>query len=173
MNILRHQMFRAFPDAEFTYGNITSADRQFLGLGKTHANDAVAIAMHHGILNDIVNESNLENIKTTIIVKQVRKKKRSLHEATPRKGRKHPNKLAMRNAKNTKYKIYNNIVYSLHDKVSVNGQIGYISGFHGHGAYVKTINGSFLVCNSNNNNHILFKHIKIIKHNNNWICEII
>lgn len=35
-------------------------------------------------------------------IKQVRKKKRSLHEEIPRKGRKEPNRKAKRNSKNTK-----------------------------------------------------------------------
>ena len=79
MNILRLRLFDAFPNADFTYGNITSADRESLGLEKTHANDAVAIAMHNHIVDGSINKYNLIDVSETIYVKQVRKKKRSLH----------------------------------------------------------------------------------------------
>ena len=44
MNILRRRLFEAFPDAEYTYGNITAARRKELMLPKSHADNAVAIA---------------------------------------------------------------------------------------------------------------------------------
>lgn len=45
MNILRRRLFQAFPEATFTYGNITAADRKRLLLPKGHANDAIAISL--------------------------------------------------------------------------------------------------------------------------------
>ena len=93
MNILRRRLFTAFPDADFTYGNITAADRKALGLEKTHANDAVAVAAG-------IRFSSIQDLDETIQFKQVRRKKRSLHEANPRKGRKKPNREARRNCKN-------------------------------------------------------------------------
>ena len=42
MNIIRKRFFIRYPDAEFTYGNVTYQDRQGLGLEKTHYNNAVA-----------------------------------------------------------------------------------------------------------------------------------
>lgn len=44
MNIIRAQLLRRVPDAVETFGFITKEDRQALGLAKSHANDAVAIA---------------------------------------------------------------------------------------------------------------------------------
>lgn len=84
---------KEFPDAEFTYGNITAADRKILNLEKAHGNDAVAIAAH-GL-------KEIQNIPEVTYYQQLRKQKRSLHEANPRKGRKEPNRLAVRNKKNT------------------------------------------------------------------------
>src|SRR5699024_10001586 len=80
--------------AKFQYGAWTTLQRADLKLTKSHYNDAVAI-------------SEIRKIKakpTSIMMfKQFRKKKRSLHEATARKGRKTPNITSKRNAKNTKY----------------------------------------------------------------------
>ena len=97
MNILRRRLFDAFPKDHFTYGNITAARRKELHLPKSHANDAVAIALTYTSANAIKKRSN-----HVVYVQQVRKKKRSLHEAIPRKGRKIKNCLAVRNSKNTK-----------------------------------------------------------------------
>lgn len=45
MNILQRQLFEAFPETTFTYGNITAADRKVLNFSKSHANNAVTIAL--------------------------------------------------------------------------------------------------------------------------------
>ena len=172
MNILRRRMFDAFPGAEFTYGNITSADRQFLGLDKTHANDAVAIAMHKGILNDEVNKTNLVDVDKVVRIKQVRKKKRSLHEATPRKGRKEPNRMAVRNSKNTKQVFYKDNTYHLYDKVLVDGQTGYISGFTGNAAYVQDMEGHYITLAGKSYKQIPLNQLRVLSRNNNWICEV-
>jgi len=76
----------------FTYGAKTNVQRRGLELSKSHCNDAIAMT---GI-NDI------QDIPELTVIRQVRKKKKSLHEATPRKGRKIPNRDAKRNSKNTK-----------------------------------------------------------------------
>ena len=82
MNILKRRLFLAFPQAKFQYGAWTTLQRVDLDLTKSHYNDAVAI-------------SGIRKVKakpTSIMMfKQFRKKKRSLHEATARKGRKTPN----------------------------------------------------------------------------------
>ena len=76
------------------------------------------------------------------IFRQVRKKKRSLHEAIPRKGRSAPNRDATRNRKNTK----ESRGFSLYDKVTVGGQVGLISGFtsNGSAAYVKDASDDYI-----------------------------
>lgn len=120
MNILRRRLFEAFPGAAFIYGSITAADRKMLGLEKTHANDAIAVAA--GSRFSSINDNN-----EIIQFRQVRRKKRSLHEANPRKGRKAPNCEAKRNCKNVK-SIKGFFIW---DTVEYKGKQGFISGFTG------------------------------------------
>jgi len=94
-----------------------------------------------------------------------------LHEANPRKGRKIPNVLATRNAKNTKSIILDNKIYALCDKVKINGIIGFITGFSGNMVYVQTIKGNYLKCDGKTYKQINTKNIKHIKHCNNWISQ--
>ena len=171
MNILRKRLFVAFPNATFTYGNITSADRKFLGLEKTHANDAIAITMHDAIVNKIVDKINLIDIDETTYVKQVRKKKRSLHEATARKGRKEPNRLAKRNEKNTKQVLYKNKVYHIYDKVEIDNKVGYLTGFSGSMAYVQNLDGDYITKEGKTYKQVPLNELKVLSHNNNWIYE--
>ncbi len=76
MNVFRRRVFKKYPQAKITYGSITTPHRKTLGLEKTHFNDAIAIT---GI------QKIKENPKGLFLIKQFRKKKRSLHEATARK----------------------------------------------------------------------------------------
>ena len=93
MNILRVRTYKRYPNAIITYGSITTPKRKDLGLEKTHYNDDIAIT-------DIA--SIKENVNQIFYIKQFRKKKRSLHEAIARKGRKEPNRNQKRNEKNAK-----------------------------------------------------------------------
>ena len=168
MNILRKRLYEVFPFAEFTYGNITSADRKAMLLPKTHANDALAIATHGDmVIND----------EETIYYKQVRHKKRSLHEATARKGRKEPNRQAKRNEKNTKSVVVTNRqtkknrIFYLHDKVILNKQIGWISGFTGKSAYVKDENDNYITYPGKEYKKINLSDLIILSRNNNWIVS--
>lgn len=155
MNVLRRQIFNRL-DCEITYGSYTKIARDKLELEKSHANDAIAIS---GI--QIIKE----NSKMSLYIKQFRKKKRSLHEAIPRKGRKHPNTSAKRNKKNTKQ--LKNIF--LGDTVSVFGQKGFISGFTGtSGFYVKNLAGEYLSMPGKSYKQVGYKNINFINHNNNW-----
>ena len=103
MHAMRKAVFQRYPQAIITYGNITQARRKELGLAKNHCNDAIAIS---GIQNI---QSNLDE---WIKVIQIRKKKRSLHEANPRKGRKTKNTEGKRNSK--KYKAGQKLVPGRH-----------------------------------------------------------
>lgn len=136
MNILRRRLWEAFPDAVFTYGNITNADRNSLGWEKSHANDAAVAAMRDTSLQ------HAGQAEDVLYIRQVRRKKRSLHEANPRKGRRLPNRTAKRNAKNTASVRG----FHLYDKVMITetGEIGYISGFTGISAYVIDFEGNYL-----------------------------
>jgi hypothetical protein len=158
MNILRQQIFKRV-NCKITYGSYTKVDRNNLNLDKTHYNDAIAI-------------SGIKNIKETtsdiFLIKQFRKKKRSLHEATARKGRKEPNVKSIRNSKNTKYSGG----FYLNDKVKVFGKIGWISGFCSGGCYVKDIDDNYITIPNKNYKQVGFKKLVLMCHNNNWqfIC---
>ena len=80
------------------------------------------------------------NINSIFKIKQFRKKKCSLHEATARKCRKQPNIESKRNSKNTPY--YNG--FYLNDSVRLFNKRGYISGFCSGGCYVKDIQGNYI-----------------------------
>lgn len=158
MNTFRKRIFKTYPDAKITYGSVTTPNRKDLGLEKSHYNDAIAIT---GI------QRIKKNTESILMFKQVRKKKRSLHEATARKGRKVKNTTAKRNSKNTP-KISD---FHLYDMVSVNGTIGFISGFSGNTqCYVKDINGEYVTI-SPKYKMVGLKKIERLYHNNNWIQQ--
>lgn len=155
MNILRKRIFAKYPNAEITYGSITTPKRKELGLEKTHYNDAIVI-------------SGIETIKESpnewLLIRQFRKKKRSLHEATARKGRKEPNRMAKRNSKNTPcYKGF-----YLNDKVSVLSKIGYITGFTSGGAYIKDTENNYITLPSKSYKQVSIANLSLLCHNNNW-----
>ena len=156
MNIIRTRLVKAFPDAELTYGNITVADRKKMHLPKSHAGDAVAIAMKGKTVNIC---------EPTVYIKQVRKKKRSLHEATPRKGRKNPNTQAVRNPKNTK----SIGIYHIYDTVRFQNKTGFISGFTGMSAYVQDFDGNYITMPGKSYKQINLSNLELVRHNNNWI----
>lgn len=155
MNIIRRRIFEKYPDAEITYGSETIIKRKNLGLEKTHYNDAIAIS---GITEIKENEDSY------FIIVQARKKKRSLHEATPRKGRSIKNVGAKRNGKNTKsYKGF-----FLNDKVVFDNKVGWISGFCDGSCYVQDIFGNYITIYSKNYKQITISRCKLINKNNSW-----
>lgn len=156
MNTIRKRIFKKYPYAKIVYGSYTTVKRKELGLDKTHYNDALAIT---GIKEGFIDEVSIFKIK------QFRKKKRSLHEATPRKGRKEPNRTAKRNTKNTKQSSGG---YYLNDKVRVFGRMGFISGFTSGGAYIKDILGNYITIPEKTYKQVSFKYLEFISHNNNW-----
>ena len=76
MNSFRLRVFKKYPNAHITYGSLTTPKRKELELEKSHYNDAIAITNPNFIYS---------NTNDILMIKQVRKKKRSLHEATTRK----------------------------------------------------------------------------------------
>lgn len=155
MNTLRKRIFVAYPDAEITYGSETTPKRKAMKLDKTHYNDAIVIS---GI-NEIK-----ENPEEWLLIKQFRKKKRSLHEATARKGRKKPNRNQTRNSKNTPY--YKG--FYLNDKVSVFGKSGYITGFTSNAAYIKDENNDYITLPNKTYKQVSINKMELECHNNNW-----
>ena len=105
-----------------------------------------------------------ENPNEWLLIRQFRKKKRSLHEATARKGRRALNKTQKRNSKNTPY----HKGFYLNDKVLVLDNIGYITGFSNNSAYIKDINNNYIMLPNKSYKHIGITNIKLINHNNNW-----
>ena len=155
MNILRKRIFGRYPDAIITYGSETTPKRKKIGLDKTHYNDAIVIS---GITNI------KENPNEWLLIKQFRKKKRSLHEATARKGRKEPNRFQKRNSKNTPY--YKG--FYLNDKVNVLGRVGYITGFTDGRAYIKNSNNEYIALPNKTYKQVSISNLKLLSHNNNW-----
>ena len=155
MNSIRRKIFAKYPNAEIVYGSFTTFKRKELELEKTHYNDAVAISRVNAGYKD---EAGVFKIK------QFRKKKRSLHEANPRKGRKEPNRDAKRNAKNTKCK---NGFY-LNDQVKVFGKIGFISGFCNGGVYIKDIENNYITKPNKSYKQVSYRDLEFMSYNNNW-----
>ena len=155
MNIVRKKVFNKYPDANIVYGNMTTPKRKELGLEKTHYNDALVIANI---------ERGYKDSTGIFKIKQFRKKKRSLHEANPRKGRKEPNRKTKRNKKNT---ICSNS-FNLNDKVKLFGQTGWISGFCRGGAYVKNMYDEYITVPEKSYKQVSFKYLAFVCHNNNW-----
>jgi hypothetical protein len=156
MNIIRRKFFTIFPATRFTYGNYTFQDRIDLGLEKTHYNDAIAITRIKEVK---------ANPETVFYIQQARKKKRSLHEANARKGRKTKNVLARRNNKNTKE---SGGVF-LNDKIKLGDEVGFVTGFSGkYTTCVVNIQGDYLKIKGNKSILISLSKISVIAHNNNW-----
>ncbi len=156
MNIIRRRVFTKYPQAHITYGSATTPKRKELGLEKTHYNDAITIS---GI--EVIRKDSDGLFK----IVQFRKKKRSLHEATARKGRKTKNVTSKRNEKNTKQLKG----FSLNDKVRVFGKIGFITGFTGtSGVYVKTIDGTYITLPNKSYKQVNLNVLERLCRNNNW-----
>ena len=147
----------------FTHGYLTSINRRSLELEKEHYNDAIAIT-------GVSQVKDFDNIVT--VIKQVRKKKRSLHEATARKGRKELNVNSIRNAKNTKEITVKGRKFALWDKVKINNKTGYISGFTGNACYIQDIDGDYIKADGKSYKQVTVNKIKHIRRNNNWITGI-
>ena len=163
MNIMRRRLFDAFPDASFSYGNITSIDRQLLGLHKSHANDAVAIAMHARIQE--TGDCTIRDIPKATYFQQRRKKKRSLHEQNPRKGSKAKNRMCVRNNKNTPHVRG----FYINDKVAIGDRVGWISGFSDLSAYVIDKDGNYILRPGKTGKAIPISQLRRLSHNNGWI----
>jgi len=156
MYIIKRHLIRRYPHSEFTYKDLTTLKRLELDLEKTYYNNAIAIS---GVKKVSKNKKNIFKIV------QFRKKKRSLHEANPRKGRKTKNVLSKRNEKNRK-QIKN---WCLNDAVRVFGKTGFICGFTGSAAcYVKDIDGKYITPVGKNYKQVNLSSLKLMRRNNNW-----
>jgi hypothetical protein len=160
MNIVRKRTYQRYPNARITYGSETAPKRKELGLDKTHYNDAIAISGINNIKN---------NLNTYFYYKQFRKKKRSLHESTPRKGKSKKNTQNIRNNKNVKYR---NGFY-LNDRVKYNNVDCWVYGFAGGDKskelVLRNIGGNIIIMPERKNSVTVHnKKVNLICHNNNW-----
>ncbi len=164
MNIIRKRIFIKYPNARITYGSETSPKRKELKLSKTHYNDAIAI-------------SNIKKIKDNIndyfYYKQFRKKKRSLHETIPRKGRKQKNVTSYRIVKNVKYRNG----YFLNDEVKYKNQKCWVYGFSGgdksKDCILRDINGNIIKMPTRKSNvSVDMTNTSFVCHNNNWEYDV-
>jgi N6-L-threonylcarbamoyladenine synthase len=164
MGIMRWSLYnmlkQLYTAVELTYGYITKNTRIINALPKEHRIDAFCIT---GNIKAGRSEKYYK-------IRQVRKKKRSLHEAVARKGRKEPNTTAKRNKKNTKHIQHKGLCWCLWDKVRVAGQIGYITGFTGNMVYVQDIEGNY-IRTSTKYKQMATDNIKLIERNNNWVSH--
>jgi len=164
MGVMRWSLYNRLKDlysnVSLTYGYITKNIRIVNGLSKEHRIDALCITG-----NPLV-----KRLKNWLMIKQVRKKKRSLHETIPRKGRKESNVISKRNSKNTKEIIVKGKKWCLFDKVKIGEKTGYISGFSNNLVYMQDIEGNYLQ-NSSKYKQISVENIDLISRNNNWIYK--
>ena len=158
-NYLQYQLSHIAP-IETTFGYITSHHRNQVELEKSHVNDAVIIA-----------NPNVVPIQGFIRTNCVASRKRSLHEATARKGRKEPNRTQKRNAKNTFslgiFRRWDTVCYK-------DGRIGFISGFTGKSACrIVDIHGNYIKNLGKNYTQVLLKDVQLIHRNQNRVSQFL
>ena len=149
--------------ARYTFGLYTRRKRKEFNLEKSHINDSIAITG--------IEPVETPHVSTNIYhIKQVRKKKRSLHEEIARKGRSKPNRTSKRNGKNIKSVEQKGVKWSLWDKVYIPElqRTGFISGFTDKWAYIQDIDGSYLQITTKYR-QVNPKKIRLISRNNNYI----
>lgn len=167
MNIVRRRTIKRYPNAIITYGYETEPYRRELGIDKTHYNDAISIA-------------RIENIKDNpsewFYIKQFRKKKRSLHEVNPTRGRrKSKNVNAERRNKNVPCKAG----WYMNDMAICEGKVGWIYGFFGgdksKDCVLRDVNGNIITNASRKVNCpcVRLSSLKLLCHNNNWQYQIL
>ncbi len=128
-NHLQAELSRISP-LRTTFGYITAHYRNKAGIQKSHVNDAVVIA-----------DKQADPLDRHIQTKHVQSRKRSLHEATARKGRKAPNRTQKRNNKN----VFTLKGFNRWATVQYKGKDGFISGFTGSSScYIVDIKGDYI-----------------------------
>lgn len=146
---LQRQLTEIAPLA-LTFGYVTAHQRKQHGIEKSHVNDAVTIAQA-GVIPDT------DYIKT----KMVQSRKRALHEAIARKGKKSPNTTQKRNDKN-KVELKG---FRRSDSVRVGNKVGFIAGFDASSAYVKDIDGNYIVQEGKKYKQMPLSLLTVIHHN--------
>jgi len=165
MNVVKSHLvplLRKLKPVTITYGYLTRLVRISFGLEKSHMNDSLAIT----------NIKPKEYIGNSYRIKQVRKKKRSLHQMTPYYSKK-GNPLSERWKKNTKEIIVRGKKWCLRDKVKVENRVGFISGFSSPQLDVSDIKGNIVRVFGRTSDSISTKYAQLICRNNNWQCCLV
>ena len=156
-NYLHYELSR-IASLETTFGYITSHYRNQSGLEKSHVNDAVIIA-----------NPEAKPIKGHIRSNCAASRKRSLHEATARKGRKEPNRTQKRNAKNKVsigiFRRWDTVRYK-------DGRVGFISGFSGKSSCrIVDIHGNYIQNPDKTYTQVPLKDIQLIHRNQSKVSQ--
>ena len=155
-NYLQAQLSRIAP-LRTTFGYITGHHRNNAGIEKSHVNDAVVIADKQAAPFD-------RHIQT----KHVQSRKRSLHEATARKGRKAPNRIQKRNKKN----VFTLKGFNRWDTVRYKGSVGFISGFTGSSScYIVDIEGNYIKNPAKKYKQVNLREVSLICRNQTIIIQ--
>lgn len=140
-----------------TFGYITSHYRNKAGIEKSHVNDAVVIA-----------DKQAAPVNRQINTKHVQARKRSLHEATARKGRKTPNLTQKRNNKN----VFTLKEFRRWDTVRYRGDTGFISGFTGVSTCrIVDIEGNYIKNPAKKYTQVNLREVKLICRNQTTISQ--
>jgi hypothetical protein len=111
----------------------------------------------------IIADSKAKPEPAYIKTKHVRARKRSLHEATARKGRRVPNRTQKRNNKN----VFKNGKFRRWDTVRYIGKAGFISGFtSGNACYIIDIHGNYIKNPAKSYKQVSLKQVRLIHRNN-------
>jgi len=157
-NYLQHELSKIAP-LHTTFGYITSHYRNKVGIEKTHVNDAVIIA-----------NTQAMPMSSYIRTKCVSSRKRNLHEATGRKGRKEPNCTQKRNAKNT-FRVG---IFHRWDTVRYkDGRLGFISGFTKSYCRIVDIDGNYIKDKDKKYTQVSLKDVKFIHRNQNRVSQFL
>jgi len=140
-----------------TFGYITGHYRNKAGIEKSHVNDAVIIA-----------DKQATPVNLQITTRHVQARKRSLHEATARKGRKAPNQTQKRNNKN----VFTLKGFRRWDAVKYKGRTGFISGFSGSsGCRVVDIQGNYIKNPAKKYTQVNLRDVTLICRNQTTISQ--
>ena len=155
-NYLQRELSRIAP-LTTTFGYITSHYRNKAGIEKSHVNDAVIIA-----------DQQATPVKLQIKTRHVQARKRSLHEATARKGRKTPNQTQKRNNKNQ----FTLKGFRRWDTVMYKGKTGFISGFSGSSACrIVDIQGNYIKNPAKNYTQVNLREVRLICRNQTTVSQ--
>ena len=154
--IILIKLMGAFPLAKYVEDSTVLNQCEKLNLQISDSHKAIAVT---GI------DYLKSNTRDILLINQYRRNGRSLHNATPIKGRKEKNRTASR--RNTHIMTYRNWVKN--DKVLVfNKYVGFITGFGNFVACVKDIDGNYITDSKRKNYSVNLSSLKLLCHNNNW-----